>query len=102
MIENEETGSLGGEEVKDIDRNSGGSGSWNNKALKKTLTNKEIISQSIQFLMAGYETTSTTLEFIAYCLAMNQQCQDTLIDEIDRVLDQHVNIEDHSYLSCRH
>jgi cytochrome P450 len=62
---------------------------WN-KPLKKTLTNKEMCSQAISFLGAGYETTSTTLEFIAYNLAMNQNVQERLISEVDRILEKHV------------
>ena len=59
--------------------------------LKKTLTYNEIICTSILFLTAGYETTSTTLCFIAYNLAMNPDCQEKLIEEIDTILEKHVN-----------
>lgn len=62
---------------------------WN-KPLKKTLTNKEILAQAILFLAAGYETSSTTLEFILYNLATHEHVQETLIDEVDRVLKKHV------------
>jgi cytochrome P450 family 3 subfamily A len=92
MIDHEEDISLVDDEMKSNEKNnSGSSGSWNNKALRKTLTNNEIMAMAIQFLLAGYETTATTLEFITYSLATNQTCQDKLIEEIDRVLDQHVN-----------
>nr|ATW72294.1 cytochrome p450 CYP3044A7 [Brachionus calyciflorus] len=57
--------------------------------LRKTLTNKEILSQSILFLLAGYETTSQTLSYIAYNLAMNPNDQEKLIQEVDDVLDRH-------------
>ncbi|RNA32702.1 cytochrome P450 3A9-like [Brachionus plicatilis] len=59
---------------------------WN-ADFKKTLTNHEILSQSILFLLAGYETTAHTLCFISYCLAMNPKYQDKLCNEIDTVLD---------------
>lgn len=62
---------------------------WNS-SLKKTLTDKDIIAQSILFLVAGYETTAITLEFISYNLAMNQDVQDHLLCEIDDVLERHV------------
>lgn len=58
--------------------------------MKKTLTNKEILSQSILFLLAGYETTAQTLCYIAYNLAMNPVYQQKLCEEIDTVLDRHV------------
>lgn len=63
-------------------------GSW---SLKKTLTGKEIMSQAIMFLIAGYETTATALEFLAYNLAMNQDVQNKLIEEVDNVIDQNVH-----------
>nr|UOU03277.1 cytochrome P450 3044A1/2 [Brachionus rubens] len=61
---------------------------WNS-SLKKTLTNKEILSQSILFLLAGYETTAQTLCFISYNLAMNPNYQTQLCEEVDSVLDKH-------------
>jgi cytochrome P450 family 3 subfamily A len=65
---------------------------WKQTHLKKKLTNAEIISQSILFLMAGYETTASTLEFITYHLAKYPQAQQTLCEEIDQVLDKYVNL----------
>nr|QEV83804.1 cytochrome P450 [Brachionus rotundiformis] len=61
---------------------------WNT-GLKKTLTNREILSQSILFLLAGYETTAQTLCYIAYNLAMNPEYQQKLCEEIDSVLEKH-------------
>lgn len=63
---------------------------WNSE-LKKTLNNSEILSQSILFLLAGYETTAQTLCYIAYNLAMNPFYQQKLCQEIDSVLERHVN-----------
>ena len=60
------------------------------KSLKKTLTDKEILSQAILFLLAGYDTTSNTLSFLAYNLAMNPEYQDKLCEEIDEVMERHV------------
>lgn len=60
--------------------------------LKKTLTNSEILSQSVLFSMVGTETTSTTLTNVSYSLAMNPEVQDKLIQEIDTVLANHVII----------
>lgn len=61
-----------------------------NVGLKRTLTNREILSQAVLFLLAGYETTATTLEWVSYCLAKHQDVQDKLIAEIDQVLEKHV------------
>lgn len=64
---------------------------WNGP-LRKTLTVSERLSQSLQFLIAGYETTATALEFISYNLAMHQDVQDRLIQETDEILKKHVRI----------
>ena len=49
----------------------------------KQLTDDEIISVSLLFLLAGYETTSNLLSFTAYLLAMNPDKQDKLTQEIN-------------------
>ena len=45
----------------------------------------DIQAQSFSFLLAGYETSSTTLGFVCYHLALNTHVQDKLKDEIDRM-----------------
>jgi cytochrome P450 len=57
--------------------------------LKKTLTSSEIVSSAVLFMAAGFETTANTLCFISYCLALNQDVQDKLCQEIDDVLEKH-------------
>ncbi|CAO2630198.1 Cytochrome P450 3A6 [Lemmus lemmus] len=52
----------------------------------KALTDVEIIAQSITFIFAGYETTSTTLSFVMYTLATHPDVQKKLQHEIDSVL----------------
>ncbi|XP_046562132.1 cytochrome P450 3A24-like [Haliotis rubra] len=56
------------------------------KSLRRGMTNDEILANAVLFLFAGYETTNLTLAYFAYNLATNQDCQDKLIEEIDRVL----------------
>ena len=46
------------------------------------LSDEEIIAQSIVFLLAGYETSSNTLSFTLYHLAVNPDVQDKLRKEI--------------------
>lgn len=48
------------------------------------LNNEEILAQSITFLVAGFETTGTTLSSTAYFLATHPDVQDKLIEEIDK------------------
>ena len=40
-------------------------------------------AQCMLFLLAGYETSSTALGYLAYDLAMNQKVQDLLHKEVD-------------------
>nr|XP_006998799.1 cytochrome P450 3A13-like [Peromyscus maniculatus bairdii] len=62
--------------------------SQNSKDLEshKPLSDLEILAQSITFIFAGYETTSTALSFIMYLLAIHPNVQKKLQHEIDAVL----------------
>ena len=55
-------------------------------AWKRPLTEDEILANSILFLLAGYDTTASTLTWLAYCLATNMEVQEKLIAEIDQTL----------------
>ncbi|KAM4632136.1 cytochrome P450 3A24-like [Discoglossus pictus] len=52
----------------------------------KELSDTEIMAQALIFILAGYETTSTTLMFVAYNLAVHPDVQSKLQDEIDTLL----------------
>ncbi|XP_066496517.1 cytochrome P450 3A21-like [Tiliqua scincoides] len=52
----------------------------------KALTDKEILSQAILFIVAGYESVGTSLSFLSYCLAIHPDVQSRLQEEIDKVL----------------
>ena len=47
------------------------------------LTDKEIVSNSITFLLAGYETTANALSYTSYLLALHPSVQDRLYAEIE-------------------
>ncbi|XP_075422075.1 cytochrome P450 3A24-like isoform X1 [Ascaphus truei] len=53
---------------------------------RKTLTDMEIMAQSFIFLVAGYETTSTSLSYLFYNLATHPDVQQKLQEEIDGAL----------------
>ena len=50
------------------------------------LSDKEIVAQVITFLMVGQESSSNTLAFVAYQLAMNPDVQKRLQLEIDQAI----------------
>lgn len=66
-----------------------------NKGLPKkqlrTLSDDEIAGQAFLFLIAGYETTNSTLSFATYLLATNPECQKKLLREVDEFFAKHVS-----------
>ncbi|GFO15527.1 cytochrome p450 [Plakobranchus ocellatus] len=64
----------------------------------KKLTTEEIAAQGIIFIIAGYETTSSTLQFLFYELSRNQDVQDRLVSEIESVLKED---EEPDYDACK-
>lgn len=54
-----------------------------NVVKRRLLTNEELVAQCLLFLLAGYETTSTTLAYIMYEMSVNPEAQKKLQEEID-------------------
>lgn len=52
------------------------------------MTNDEIISQCFLFFLAGFDTTATALTLSAYNLALHQDIQEKLFNEITSTLDK--------------
>ncbi|XP_069845418.1 cytochrome P450 3A9-like [Dipodomys merriami] len=52
----------------------------------KGLSDLELAAQSIIFIFAGYDTTSLTLSFTVYLLALHPDVQKKLQEEVDRTL----------------
>jgi len=55
----------------------------------RVLTTDSIVSQSMLFFIAGYDTTATMLSFAAFSLATRPDCQRAAQLEIDEVLKRH-------------
>ena len=53
---------------------------------QKGLEKGEIVVDSVGFMLAGYETTSTALTFATYLLAANPEAQERLANEIHEYL----------------
>lgn len=56
-----------------------------------TLTMDEIAAQSFVFFLAGFETSSTTMTFALYELAIHPEIQETVREEIHTVLKKYDN-----------
>ncbi|CAF98286.1 unnamed protein product, partial [Tetraodon nigroviridis] len=70
---------------------------------RKMITEDEIVGQAFVFLVAGYETSSNTLAFACYLLAINPECQRKLQEEVDHFFTRHelpdyTNVQELKYL----
>lgn len=54
---------------------------------KRDFNYDQVISTATLLLVAGYDTTGTTMSYILYELALNQDCQETLFEEISNAKD---------------
>ena len=52
----------------------------------KTMSDEEVSAQSVIFMVAGFETTGSTLSFMAYVLAKYPEIQEKLLNEIDEAV----------------
>uniref|UniRef100_A0A3P9KLC9 Thromboxane-A synthase n=1 Tax=Oryzias latipes TaxID=8090 RepID=A0A3P9KLC9_ORYLA len=70
---------------------------------KKMMTEDEVVGQAFIFLLAGYETTSSTLGFTCYLLAVHPECQHKVQQEVDQFFSRHespdyTNIQELKYM----
>ncbi|XP_017274470.1 thromboxane-A synthase [Kryptolebias marmoratus] len=70
---------------------------------RKMMTEDEIMGQAFIFLVAGYETTSNTLAYTCYLLALHPECQRKVHEELDDFFTRHdspdyTNIQELKYL----
>ena len=54
----------------------------------KHMTSTQLAGFSVEFLSAGYDTTSNVLSFTSYLLAMNPDIQEKLQAEIDNYFEE--------------
>ncbi|XP_041656171.1 cytochrome P450 3A27-like [Cheilinus undulatus] len=66
-----------------VDAQASGNDKEGTDSEKKELTDNEILAQAMIFIFAGYETSSSSLGFLAYNLATNPHIQKKLQEEID-------------------
>lgn len=59
---------------------------------KKMMSEDEIVGQAFVFLLAGYETSSNTLAFTCYLLALHPECQHKVQEEVDEFFTRHVSV----------
>lgn len=62
---------------------------WDSDGSGSGFTMEEIAAQAYVFFVAGFETSSTTMTFALYELAVNKDIQTRLREEINKVLDKH-------------
>uniref|UniRef100_A0A672LTL8 Hydroperoxy icosatetraenoate dehydratase n=1 Tax=Sinocyclocheilus grahami TaxID=75366 RepID=A0A672LTL8_SINGR len=70
---------------------------------KRMMTEDEIVGQSFIFLLAGHETSSNTLAFACYLLALHPEFQKKLQEEVDEFFSRHEtadysNVQELKYL----
>ncbi|KAL9576205.1 MAG: hypothetical protein Q9212_007296, partial [Teloschistes hypoglaucus] len=59
------------------------------KSMKKTtFSDDEILGNAFMFFLAGYDTTANSMIYGCICLALYDDLQDSVIEEIDRVYDE--------------
>lgn len=56
------------------------------------MSEDEIVGQAFVFLLAGYETSSNTLAFTCYLLALHPECQHKVQEEVDEFFTRHVSV----------
>ena len=82
-------GKLNVEEEDDGDDKDDGNANIIQEKKTKDVGYEQVISTATILLMAGYDTTATTMSYVLYELAINPGCQDTLFEEIENAKNDH-------------
>lgn len=59
---------------------------------KEKITDRDTVQHCFTFLVGGYDTTASTLTYVAFSLATNPDVQDKLIEEIDQYCPDESNL----------
>ncbi|XP_005105075.1 cytochrome P450 3A24-like [Aplysia californica] len=70
----------------DGERTSTGLANGHGPEVSQSLTEEELVAQSLLIIFAGFETTATTLQMALYLLARHPDIQDKLYEEIQTVV----------------
>jgi len=65
----------------------------------ESLTESQILSNAFGFFAAGFETTSTSLSYCLYELALKKNIQDRVREEIKLTKSKHNGVIDSNFLS---
>ncbi|XP_050353664.1 cytochrome P450 6B2-like [Nymphalis io] len=66
----------------------------NDKKIERIEVNEDLlVAQCTLFFVAGFETTSSTMNYLLYELAKNKQAQERLIEEVDAYFNKHGDIK---------
>ena len=76
------------EEEEDGDNDDGNDNGQKEKRIKD-VGYDQVISTAGILLVAGYDTTATTMSYVFYELAINPGCQDTLFEELENAKNDH-------------
>jgi cytochrome P450 len=57
----------------------------NDEKLGRAMSESEVMGNMFIMLFAGHETTANTLHYALLCLALHQDAQETLLEEIDSI-----------------
>ena len=58
----------------------------------------EILAQGMAFFVGGYETTATSIAFLLYNLALNQEIQEKVHEEILDIAGNQAKTRSHLYI----
>jgi cytochrome P450 family 3 subfamily A len=56
---------------------------------------EEILAQAVIFFLAGFDTTANTLHYLFYHLALDQDVQHKVIEELTEVIGENVSFVFH-------